>query len=367
MSVRDERRDTPQHRHPDDQSDELEVRETFKIASEFAPHVTMTEQTFFGHGWQPLTTSILMTLWFLPSDAEFDIPFLVDWYKQLGWKGANGKPLGEPVVRREIRLIREAGYVTVNRLRGENGQAVGIHYSVSQRRTDQPSDGAWVPASPGEEGNRRSDHMRAMPTCGESPHVANEQNRRSDHMRPLATHGESPHVANAEKPQVAPRVANDDSPPHPPEEVTTSSPSPLTETSSLTSVPSPREGEEAGYTEEDLRAAGDVLELLPAPWTQGRLNSQKLAPKLLDAMTAQGWPGIHEVDRALLSAQLGKNPRGITNPYRLLERDRIPNLPRYAVVAAPAAQGSAGSAAGERCPKHPAYPAGSRCIPCVMA
>ncbi|MFI8258880.1 hypothetical protein, partial [Streptomyces filamentosus] len=174
MSVRDEQRDTP-HRPEDDMpgGDALEVHETFKIASEFAPHVTVTEQTFFGHGWQPLTLSILQSLWFLPTDADFDIPFLVDWYKRLGWKGANGKPLGAPVIRREIALIREAGYVTTARLRGESGKAVGIQYSVSQRRTDQPSDGAWVPAFPTDGDNRRSDHVWPMTTRGESPHVAN--------------------------------------------------------------------------------------------------------------------------------------------------------------------------------------------------
>ncbi|MGW7673869.1 hypothetical protein ACWGJX_43440 [Streptomyces sp. NPDC054775] len=58
-------------------TDGLEVRETFKRASEFAPHVTVTEETFFSHGWQPLTISILQTLWFLPSDTAFDIPFLI--------------------------------------------------------------------------------------------------------------------------------------------------------------------------------------------------------------------------------------------------------------------------------------------------
>lgn len=205
-------------------SGELEVRETFKLTSEFAPHVTVTEETFFGHGWQPLTTSMLMSLWFLPADASFDIPFLVDWYQRLGWKGANGKPLGAPVIRREIGLIREAGYVTVTRLRGESGQAVGIQYSVSQRRSDQPEDGAWIPAPPGTEGIRRSDHVQALTTRGQSPHAANDNQGRSDHVRPMTTRGESPHVVNEVKPQVAPRVANGGSPPHPPEEVTTSSP-----------------------------------------------------------------------------------------------------------------------------------------------
>ncbi|WP_331737693.1 hypothetical protein OHA38_44160 (plasmid) [Streptomyces sp. NBC_01732] len=347
-------------------SDEMDIRETFKLSSEFAPHVIVTEETFFGHGWQPLTTSILMSLWFLPADSSFDVPFLVDWYKRLGWKGANGKPLGAPVIRREIGLIRKAGYVTVTRLRGESGKAVGIQYSVSQRRSDQPESGAWIPVLPGAEETRRSDHVQAMATRGESPHVVDGDNRRSDHVQALTTRGQSPHVVNAANPQVAPRVANDVSPPHPPEEVTTSSPSPLTDTSSHVSLPSQKEGEEAGYAEEDLRAAADVLELLPDPWTQGRLNAGKLAPKLLTVMAEQGWPGIHAVDRLVLTKQLTKNPHKITNPYRLLAGDRIPNLPRYAAVTA-ALQPAQGSSPEAMCPKHPRYPAGRRCIPCRTA
>ncbi|MFD9047820.1 hypothetical protein [Streptomyces zaomyceticus] len=122
----------------------------------------------------------------------------------------------------------------------------------------------------------------------------------------------------------------------------------------------------AGYSEEDLEAASDVLQLLPDPWTQGKLNATKLAPKLLAVMAQQGWPGIGAVDRALLTRQLAKNPHKITNPYRLLAGDRIPNLPRYSVVA-PAASPSAGATPDDMCPKHPKYRAGSRCVPCVMA
>ncbi|MCA1223710.1 hypothetical protein, partial [Streptomyces sp. 8L] len=198
------------------EGEHLEVRETFKLASEFAPHVTVTEETFFSHGWQPLTISVLQSLWFLPADASFDIPFLVDWYGRLGWKGANGKPLGAPVVRREIGLIREAGYVTMSRLRGEGGQAVGIQYAVSQRRIDQPEGGPWLPAIPGGSQTSRSRHVWPLPTHGRSPHVGNGKQASSDHVLPLPTPGESPHVADGSKEQVAPHVANGVWPPPPP-------------------------------------------------------------------------------------------------------------------------------------------------------
>ncbi|MFE4660906.1 hypothetical protein ACFRFJ_29970 [Streptomyces hydrogenans] len=329
------RPDLDGHSPDDSMADELEVHETFKVAAEFAPHVVVTEQTFFGHGWQPLTTSILMSLWFLPADAKFDIPFLVDWYERIGWKGANGKPLGAPVIRREIGRIREAGYVTVARLRGEKGQAVGIQYSVSQRRSDQPSDGAWIPALPGDGKSSRSGHVGALATRGQSPHVANEESSRSGHVGALATRGQSPHVANEAKPQVAPRVANGSSPPHPPEEVTTSSPNPLADTSGhMPAAPGEEEGVVFDPTE--TAAAARFLQTLPQPWCVGRVKAKALAPVLLETMADQGWPKLGELDdraRALLVQQLTKNPTGVRNHGSVLERDRVPNLPLFDVVA----------------------------------
>ncbi|MFF7852562.1 hypothetical protein ACFZDF_33985 [Streptomyces sp. NPDC007910] len=346
MSVRDEQRDAPHH--PDDvpgedvAGDDLEVRETFRIASEFAPHVTVTEQTFFGHGWQPLTTSILMTLWYLPADASFDIPFLVDWYERLGWKGANGKPLGAPVIRREIKLIREAGYVQVDRLRGEKGRSVGIRYSVSQRRTDQPSDGSWVPVLPSSNGdNGRSDHVRPMTTRGQSPHVANGDNCRSDHVRPMTTRGQSPHVANAAKPQVAPRVANAPSPPHPPEEEELLLPStPHTPPGSL---PSQREEEGREFSTEELAAAAVFLQSMKR-WQAGRKTAMRCAPRLLRAMREQSWPELSAMDEAqrdLLEADVLRNTGGADSWERCLP-GWCDDLRRYAALSArPAAAAAA--------------------------
>ncbi|MER7982643.1 hypothetical protein [Streptomyces sp. NPDC095817] len=199
---------------------------------------------------------------------------------------------------------------------------------------------------------------------GQSRNAENPQSgRESRKTRDLETRVSPGQSRNAENPRSA------SPPPHPPEEVTTSSPYPLTDTSGLTGPLSRREeGEGAVCSEEDVRVAVDVLELLPAPWTQGRLNASKLAPKLLTVMATQGWPGIRVVDRGLLMRQLTKNPHKVTNPYRLLAGDRIPNLPRYAVVAAEVeASRPPGATADGMCPKHPHYRAGNRCIPCITA
>ncbi|MFJ5099366.1 hypothetical protein [Streptomyces sp. NPDC088557] len=50
-------------------------------------------------------------------------------------------------------------------------------------------------------------------------------------------------------------------------------------------------------------------------------------------MDSQGWPSIHEVDARLLAAHVGARPVRVTNPYRLLLKDRIPNLPLFRTVS----------------------------------
>jgi hypothetical protein len=315
---------------PDGQ--ELEVRETFKRASEFAPHVTVTEETFFSHGWQPLTITICQSLWFLPADATFDIPFLVDWYARLGWKGANGKPLGANVVRREIGLIRDAGYVTVTRLRGESGQAVGIQYSVSQRRTDQKQDGSWVPVIPGTEEIRRSHHVPPMTTRGESPHVVDGEKPRSHHVPPMTTRGESPHVVDGAKAQVAPRATNEVPPPHPPEEEDSSSPNPLTRTKTGESSQT-EEGLE--FSREQMREAEVFLQQMQR-WQAGAATARKSAPMLLRAMRTQGWPSIsdlNETDRQLLEDDIFKNTVGADSWVKCLP-NWVRDLRLYSAVRA---------------------------------
>ncbi|MGW4551744.1 hypothetical protein ACWEN4_36190 [Streptomyces violaceorubidus] len=334
----------------------LEVREVFTRKSEFAPHVTITEETFFGHGWQPLTIAFAQALWFLPPQHSFDVPFLVAWFDRIGWKGANGKPIGDNVVRRELKLLREAGYVQSHRLRGEGGKAVGIQYAVSQRRTDQPETGAWIPAP---EDYRSSDHMPPLTTRGGSPHVVNGEKTSSDHMPPLTTRGRSPHVVNGAKKQVGPHATNGLHPPHPPEEVETSSPYPLT--GSTGSLPSQRE-EGAEFSPEDIAAAERFLQTLRKPWALGLASARKCAPLLLLEMQGLGWPSIHEVDRDVLERDILRNTEGAKSPAHILPK-WIKDLRLYAVVAKQGPSGP-GRAAG-MCERHPNFRDGD-CSPCRL-
>ncbi|WP_411078286.1 hypothetical protein [Streptomyces sp. cmx-10-25] len=134
-------------------------------------------------------------------------------------------------------------------------------------------------------------------------------------------------------------------PPHPPEEVTTSSPYPLTDTTGhMPAAP----GEEAEvFDTGETAAAVRFVQTLPQPWCVGRLKAKAIGPVLLEAMAEQGWPKLSEMNertRGLLVEQLTKNPVGVRNHGLVLERDRVPNLPLFDVVAGPGgsvpAQGS---------------------------
>lgn len=323
----------PEREHPHEGGTGPEAHATYTRKPEFAPLVAITEETFFGHGWQPLTIAFIQALWFLPPDQSFDVPFLVQWLDKLGWKGANGKPIGPNVVRRELGLLKEAGYVQSHRLRGEGGKAAGIQYAVSQRRTDQPETGKWIPAKTD---YRRSDHVPPMTTRGQSPHVVDGQKPSSDHVPPMTTCGQSPHVVDGAKLQVGPRGTNDVPPPHPPEEEDSSSPYPLT--GATESLPSEPEEEAESFTKDEIAAAERFLQQMKR-WQAGAATARKCAPRLLRSMRAQGWPtltGLDDEHLALLEAEILKNTGGAVSWPKCLPRwvddlrlyDRVKPRPR---------------------------------------
>ncbi|MBC2879795.1 MULTISPECIES: hypothetical protein [Streptomyces] len=113
-------------------------------------------------------------------------------------------------------------------------------------------------------------------------------------------------------------------PPTPPREEETSSPLPPTDPSGASA--SPRGEEEAAvprFPEERLAQARVWLGRLPYPWTVGRQAAYRLAPLLLEAADDQGWALDGD-----LAAELTKNPDGVHNHVRTLEKVRIPNLIR---------------------------------------
>ncbi|EPH46857.1 hypothetical protein ABT390_34050 [Streptomyces aurantiacus] len=115
-------------------------------------------------------------------------------------------------------------------------------------------------------------------------------------------------------------------PPHPPEEVETSSPYPLTDTSGHTAPSAREEGEEKSAsdtpTDEAVDAAEQFLQELPRPWTAGRVTAKKLAPLLAVAAAEQGW----DLDQELV-VELTQNPEGVKR-FPATLKARIDDLPR---------------------------------------
>ncbi|MFJ6355154.1 hypothetical protein ACIQKB_37565 [Streptomyces sp. NPDC092046] len=307
-------------------------------------------------------------LFAINSGTQVTVPGIVRSIREAGVRSAkNGKELvGRDAVYESIARLIEARFIRRTTIPNPKGKGYrGLtSYEVFEHFEDNPD---YTPDAPSEKPETKLPVFAETSISAGRPTSGVRGNKGSSGVRGSGVRGRGGAFISAGQPTSANTGSGTGSPPHPPEEVTTSSPNPLTNTSGNTSLPSPREAAEAGYAEEDMQAAADVLQLLPDPWTQGKLNATKLAPKLLEVMGQQGWPGIGTVDRALLTRQLTKNPHKVTNPYRLLASDRIPNLPRYAVVAAPAASSAAGATADEMCPKHPQYRAGTRCVPCALA
>lgn len=117
-------------------------------------------------------------------------------------------------------------------------------------------------------------------------------------------------------------------PPHPPEEVETSSPYPLE-----TSTPGREEGASfASNNEDQIQAAYEFLQDLPNPWRAGRATARKLAPKLAEAASEQGW----SLDADLVK-KLTEMPEGIKSYPSVLAR-RVDDLPRRGPSRVPGAQ-----------------------------
>lgn len=157
-------------------------------------------------------------------------------------------------------------------------------------------------------------------------------------------------------------------PPHPPEEVDTSSPYPLTRTK--TGDPSQKEEGEAEFSTEDLHAAEGFLQRMQKPWNAGRATALKCAPRLLAVMREQGWPAIGELtdpDRLLLEQEIAKNPGGVTSYAHVLPK-RIADLPLYDVATRPGASSSSGprKPLEGMCLRHPGFREDD-CPPCKQA
>lgn len=123
------------------------------------------------------------------------------------------QPLGEEAVRRELKVIRDVGYVRAYRVKGDAGRMAGMRYEISKRQMPLQQQIGVVselktkPQVSPSASNERTWTLPGMPKS---------ENRRSADVPPRATHGDPPYMVDQAKPQVAPCASNHGAPPTPP-------------------------------------------------------------------------------------------------------------------------------------------------------
>ncbi|MEU8927016.1 hypothetical protein AB0D10_39875 [Kitasatospora sp. NPDC048545] len=297
----------------------------------------------------PLDLLILVELGFMfgeqarrPKDAPLLVVTPVSLIERLQGQGvvsANGSRLvSRDSVYDSFKRLRSKGYIRLINLRSEDGRhSAGVAYEYYEWPAYNPD---YRPAA--DPADAESPQVGAASGIAGSANAGsrgrNATNRRSSQVGAASGIAGSGIAGSRGRktafPQVGAASGNAGLVPHLQEEVTTSSPFPLMDTSGRGPA-APGEEEVAVFDPEETAAAVRLLQLLPSPWSVGRAKARAFAQALLEAMADQGWPKVTELDdrtRRLLVEQLTKNPGGIKNHSSVLERDRIPNLPLAEIV-----------------------------------
>ncbi|MFI6158184.1 hypothetical protein ACIBCA_36470 [Kitasatospora sp. NPDC051170] len=298
----------------------------------------------------PLDLLILVELGFMfgeqarqPQDAAPLIvtpPALVERLQGQGVVSANGSGLvSRNSVYESFKRLIEKGYIRRINLRSEDGRrSAGVAYEYYEWPAYNPDFRPDADPTDDESPQVRS----ASGNAGSSIAGSREQtvtNKRSPQVRSASGNAGSSIAGSRGRrrtfPQVRSASGNGELVPHLQEEVTTSSPNPLTDTTGRGPA-APGEEEGRVFDPKETAAAVRFLQLLPPPWSVGRAKAKALAWALLDAMADQGWPRITELDdrsHRLLVGQLVKNPEKVNNYSSVLEKYRIPDLPLFEAVA----------------------------------
>jgi hypothetical protein len=276
-----------------------------------------------GPGLQPEDIGVLAHLLLRDPGAPSSVAALASECQQRGWK------ISEYAMRGIVKRLKAAGHIHQDRVHnpvsGQLDWVFSVYRNPANNQKYVDSVDGQLPSSHPFVGSQQmgSDHsLAANESAGQSHSLgANE----SGTMRWEPTNGGGRVSAGRGRFVGSQRIGAH--PPHPPVEVDTSSPNPLTQPAA------PAGEEEAGFSPEETAAAERFLQTLPAPWNVGRQTARRQAPKLLDAARAQGW----QLDKDL-AAELTKNPGGVNN-YSAVLKTRIADLP-LRTVARPAASPS---------------------------
>ncbi|MCX4571613.1 hypothetical protein OOK48_35425 [Streptomyces viridodiastaticus] len=282
--------------------------------------------------------------------------------REMGVRSGNGSRLvGRDAVYASFGRLREKGYIRRIVLSdAATGQRTGVAYEFY----DWP---AWNPDAPAVVEFSQVGATSGIAGSGDAGSSAGNRTKTGS-VQVGATSGNagSGDAGSSESSQVTPTSGNAGSPPHPPEEVETSSPYPLTHTTR--GVPSQKEEGEVEFDTDDVRAAENFLQRMQKPWNAGRSTARKCAPRLLAVMRDQGWPAIGELsdtDRRLLEAEITKNPGGVTSYAHVLPK-RIADLPLYDIAAKPGPGSSPRKPLEGMCLRHEGFREDD-CAPCKLA
>jgi hypothetical protein len=271
-------------------------------------------------GLQAEDVGVLAHLLLRNPDRPSSVAALATECQQRGWK------ISEYAMRGIVKRLKSAGHIHQDRVYNPATKHLDWVFSVYRNPANNqmyvnsvdgqmPSSGRFV----GSQQIGQSDSLAPNESAAQADPLAINETGAS---RWLPTNGDG-HVSAGHGRYVGSQRIGAH-PPHPPEEVETSSPYPLNQSAA------PTEEEADPFTPDEILTAEHYLQMLPAPWTVGRKTAQRLAPLLLEAATAQGW----ELDDDL-RAQLTSNPDGIKRHASVLEKERIADLPLRAAMAKP--------------------------------
>ncbi|MGG8318091.1 hypothetical protein ACQ9AR_33360 [Streptomyces lividans] len=275
-------------------------------------------------------------------------------WKQLQERGIrsakNARELvGRNAVYESFARLLDAGYVRRTQLPHPTkpGRKGPVVYEVYDNPAWNPD---WSPASPETEGNGEAKpQVMTLPGTPEASFGEADKTAGQNASRNAGSGNDGSGVPGSGKRHVpagqnASRVPGSGiaSPPHPPEEEDSSSPTPHTRPSG--SLPSQRE-EGPEFSPEEICAAEDFLQQMRL-WQAGASTARSCAPKLLRTMLQQGWPSLVDADAdylTLLEAEVLKNTGGATSWTKCLPR-WVRDLRRYALVRSqPASASTSGS------------------------
>ncbi|MFE9259124.1 hypothetical protein [Streptomyces sp. NPDC006879] len=267
----------------------------------------------------------LHVLFAINSGNQVTVPGVVASVREAGLRSAKSgtELVGRDAVYESFARLIEASFIRRTTIPNPKGKGYrGLtSYEVYEHFEDNPD---YSPEDASGEPETKLPVFAETAISAGQPTSGVRGNKGSSGVRGSGVRGRGGSFVSAGQPTSANTGSGTGSPPHPPEEVNTSSPYPLG-TGADGVAPAAREEEiptNPTPSAEQVEAASQFLQTLPRPWTAGRVTAKSLAPLLAEVVADQGW----ELDDSL-ATELTQNPEGVKRPTKVLKA-RIEDLPR---------------------------------------